>query len=302
MIFKQHGGFMNTKENHTKNNNINTLLSFKKPVLQCLALWSLIGLSACAPSQHDTTHQKVSHSAHYKKIIGGTKVDASEDMSNTIVGLYDTKMKAICTGSIISESVILTAAHCVDSGAESLKIIFSNDLAAKNIIWKSVQHTQVSDYWKTRQFLDQDTGDIALLSFTGGLPPGYHPVKLLPHQNTLKIGDEVTLAGYGISNGVTGEGTFDLKKTTVQISETNFGKTEVLLDQRNGKGACHGDSGGPAYASVDGQLYLFGITSRGNDDPNNDCSHFAVYTNVLTYSNWLENTKSKIQIGHQAKK
>ena len=65
---------------------------------------------------------------------------------------------------------------------------------------------------------------------------------------------------------------------------------EITLDQTHGKGACHGDSGGPAYF-FDKKLkknILVGLTSRGTGD----CNKIAVYTSVLGYRKWIsENAK-----------
>ena len=79
-----------------------------------------------------------------------------------------------------------------------------------------------------------------------------------------------------------------LNKDDVLVAEPIWGSTEVMLDQTGGKGACHGDSGGPAYAMVNGQMQLFGITSRGvGDGTGPQCTHFSVYTNASAYASWI---------------
>jgi secreted trypsin-like serine protease len=87
------------------------------------------------------------------------------------------------------------------------------------------------------------------------------------------------------------DGSGTLRKTAVKIFEPQFGGSEVVLDQREGTGACNGDSGGPAYILVNGQLQLFGITSRGNVT----CDVFAVYTNILAHQKFIELGIAKLQ-------
>ncbi len=67
--------------------------------------------------------------------------------------------------------------------------------------------------------------------------------------------------------------------------------SEASLDQRRGTGACHGDSGGPAYLALEGGYALWGVTSRGLNDPNDDCSQFAIYTKAMPYANWIVKAK-----------
>jgi secreted trypsin-like serine protease len=92
---------------------------------------------------------------------------------------------------------------------------------------------------------------------------------------------KVTLAGYGEIDGRQHLGAKGLNKVQVTIADPNFAPSEVMMDQRNGKGACHGDSGGPAYATgANGQLFLFGATSRLVNDPNNTCGVYTVFSKL----------------------
>ena len=65
---------------------------------------------------------------------------------------------------------------------------------------------------------------------------------------------------------------------------------EITLDQSQGRGACHGDSGGPAYVkdAVSGKNILVGVTSRGTN-PQGLCDRQAIYTGVMGYAQWIAN-------------
>lgn len=248
-----------------------------------------IFMTACAPAPQDQINdEQINQSAFASGIIGGKDVAPQDPLSTSIVALYDVKSSNLCTGSILSDSIILTAAHCLAKDYRNLRVIFANDLMANNRVVRKVLGSVASRYWSTRSRETVDTGDIALVRFEGGLPKGYKPARLMTMVASLRAGQEVLLAGYGISNGVTGEGSATLRKTNVRIENPNYGRGEVRVDQRSGTGACHGDSGGPAYINLGGVNYLWGVTSRGSDDPNNDCSQFAIYTNAIAYGSWIQ--------------
>ncbi|MBO9665372.1 MAG: trypsin-like serine protease [Bdellovibrio sp.] len=168
-----------------------------------------------------------------------------------------------------------------------------------------------------------DNNDIALFKIDGDLPAGFKPAEMLTDDTLLKPGTAVTLAGYGttsvkktpvdpakfpdldeaIASGkvscnyakttcfiIRNQNENILKKTMVQVTQ-NFGATEVILDQSQGKGACHGDSGGPAFLNVRGVEYLWGVTSRGSGkDGIDDCSDMSIYTKANDQLDFINST------------
>src|SRR5262249_6612340 len=130
----------------------------------------------------------------------------------------------------------------------------------------------------------------------GGLPSGYAPNEILGDERLLKRNETVVLAGFGITNSGTHAGAGVLRATQVRIADESFGKTEVLLDQTDGRGACHGDSGGPAYLQQGSSLLLWGVTSRGypNRAPD-DCVHESVYTKISDHLDFLNEAARKLR-------
>lgn len=140
-----------------------------------------------------------------------------------------------------------------------------------------------------------DTGDIALLHFQGTLPAGYRSAKILSNKGELRSGRDVVLSGYGNDDGVQGTGAGLLRSVGgIKIASTSFSKTEIVLNQSEGHGACHGDSGGPAFVENDGDLLVWGVTSRGYNDPENQCNGQVIYTNALAWSGWIKETTQLI--------
>jgi hypothetical protein len=234
------------------------------------------------------------------QIIGGKVVDASDSIAATTVAIVNQTPDgtALCTGSIVADDLIVTAGHCVGPDKAKMKIAFRRDLRGDGTVLGIKGYVRHKNYGKMQD--DQDMYDIALIRIDGALPQGYTAAKLLDSSSSLGDGQSVTLAGYGITigkptdaDGDAGAGT--LRKVDVNIQQALWGQTEVLLDQRHGKGACHGDSGGPAFSNVDGELRLFGITSRGQEGGPDDCAGGAIYTNILAHQAFLKTAAAKLR-------
>jgi secreted trypsin-like serine protease len=248
---------------------------------------SSLVLAACAPKGE--TSQDL---ANGDSIIGGTEVAETDKILQSIVAVYDKTAKQLCTGSLLENNVVVTAAHCIGNG--EMYVFFGTSLGP-TVPRRIVDVFAISNYWAARNSEKFNTGDIALIHFQGTVPEGFKPAKMLRDKKILKNGLDVTLAGFGISNGVSGEGAGVLRQTSVKISDARYSASEVLLDQTHGTGSCHGDSGGPAYVEINGEYVLWGVTSRGVNDTNNDCSQSVAYTSTVYYSPWIQRMQVKFQ-------
>jgi secreted trypsin-like serine protease len=127
-------------------------------------------------------------------------------------------------------------------------------------------------------------GDLAVIGFSGSLPAGYSPVAIAG-EDQLVDGETVLLAGYGETDGREAIASSHLKAVAVRVQKARYAKSEFTVDQTDGKGACHGDSGGPAFVARGNELHLVGITSRGFDDV---CGKASVYTRVSSFLAWIQ--------------
>lgn len=240
----------------------------------------------------------------FADIVGGDDVAPTDDIAHTTVALYQQSSPesgALCTATLIAKNIAVTAAHCVEHGVDHMGIITGEEIESSDRSVLRVVDAEISKQWSEGNLAGQDAGDIALIRFEGKLPKGYHAAHMLPKKVSLQKGDQVILAGYGISNAMKKTGAGTLRKTEVSVQDPQFGKTEILLDQRNGSGACHGDSGGPAFVESNGKYYLMGVTSRGYPvTAPDDCHHEVVYTRVNAYKNWISQTAKELQKGHSA--
>ena len=279
---------------------------------------------ACAPVAKETIQ-----SGNESGIIGGETVAEGSELHKSIVGIYDIKKGALCTGSLIRDNVVMTAAHCIGKVASDHLIFFATDLettfklaktdkeAFVKITRRAVKTVQHSE-WGKNHAEGEAEGDIALIQFNGKAPEGFKPATMLLDSSALKSGTSVVLAGYGVDKnvltevkptqdpefkkGLDGGKIFcdddDLSKakcfsehvqgegklrTTDVVIEDDFNATEIALNQSNGKAACEGDSGGPAYLKVGNQYQLWGVTSRGT----RGCNGYVLYTNAIALKKWV---------------
>lgn len=222
-------------------------------------------------------------------IIGGHAVTKKSEIAAVTVSLLNVREGTLCTASLLSDEIALTAAHCVDGSADDLQLSFGTRSTSNES--RPVEAFAVPPVWRQQRNAETNNGDIALIKFSGGLPASAHAATLMPGRHRLTNGEIVTLAGFGISNGASDTGAGTLRSVDIKIANANFSKTEVSLDQTHKKGACHGDSGGPAFIQGNnGELLLWGVTSRGINDPDDHCRGDSVYTKIQPYVRWMNAT------------
>ncbi|MGE5085111.1 MAG: S1 family peptidase [Bacillota bacterium] len=259
-----------------------------------LTMFTIMLLSGCSGQHSFMTSADVND----PQVIGGDKIDFENPIANSTVALMDEQDGELCSGVMISNELILTAAHCVYSGMTSLLVYFTpnikdGDSYNSRYAVTCIQHENYkSDVDK------MDTADIALVRVSGTLPYGYKPVPLYPDSDKLRAADDIIVAGYGVNRswGKTA-GAGILRTTTLKVREPRSGKTEMVLNQSFKKGVCNGDSGGPAFIKKGGQLYLVGIASRGGsyDFPGAPkCSVTSTYTRVDAYLGWIKKTSAQL--------
>ena len=125
--------------------------------------------------------------------------------------------------------------------------------------------------------------DIALVELNAPAPSGYEPVAVMGPENTVDVGEELVLAGFGATStwwflSESGE----LRKVSTKLAGVNGDMKEFDFGPTRGRTSCNGDSGGPAFVKRGDGLALLGVTSRGDY-----CQSEGTYTDIRQFVGWL---------------
>jgi secreted trypsin-like serine protease len=215
-------------------------------------------------------------------IVGGI-----ETKSHSNVGAILIDGRLHCTGSVIGNRTILTAAHCLQ-GYESQLDKFSF-LVGSNLLQPTFGPVKVTRFvypvgqpagFKFNPATLED--DIGLVYVEGALD--IKPVSLhsgTPTWTSINANStSLVFVGYGydvIENQLVGAG---IKREAAWF--INAVENRRVRFKVPGKNTCKGDSGGPAFLAGDQRLVQVGITSGGSAD----CTS-GFETRIDAYAAWL---------------
>lgn len=253
-------------------------------------------------------------------IVGGEPLSDESWLSQGIVMVLTKSSDdtaELCTGSLIDDNIVLTAAHCVNErkSAEDVVIAFSVDPIC-NIVAKN-RHDLVrpaDSVIHHENYVSASSGnDIAMIRFKGKAPSNAHVMPLLFSARVLPT--DIFVAGYGNENdyGLKNSPTrLKMAKVTRYLrrggdnpdtDETSDNQRRIVsLDQRSGQGACSGDSGGPAMIQ-DGDFFtVIGVASRGvglnkpfRRQEDVTCKQGSEYTSLNYYQEWIGNNYNSLK-------
>lgn len=217
-------------------------------------------------------------------VIGGSHVADNDPVARSTVGLHSGE--GVCTASIIAPDIIVTAAHCLQNKGR-LSVSFGSTLESDTRV-RARASRRHPDFGRRR---GRDEADIAVVLLGAPLPRGFVPVPVF-QAGSLRRGQAVLLAGYGVSDGRLDTGSGRLRKTETQVLRT--AGTEVLVDQSRGRGVCRGDSGGPGFVrDRQGRLQVWGVVSRGPQH----CDEEGVFTRIDSHDQWIRRAIADMRAG-----
>lgn len=301
-----------------------------KSVIKTALLFSLsFAIFACQKSQDPMAARGITFAGN---IMGGSNLDLKSQSKDGVVGLLlvgadaqGQQTTAICTGSLISQNVVLSAGHCVlstpDSTLKAIFVVFSTDIKSviPEITSNKMVHVRAADAIIQHEGFgfDQKTkfvlNDLSLIRFKDAAPVGFQLAHMPdPDQfSNLQVGTKLTLEGYGVvsynldpkTQKPVGDGAGTLRQIDDRaIAQVTDDQSKIILNQTDNKGACHGDSGGPAYYvdPLTKQKFLVGVTSQAYrlDQTSKDnplCNQLNVYTNLGHYLDWIKTNLAKIE-------
>lgn len=199
-------------------------------------------------------------------IIGGTETTGDPAVAALIGRKPGETSGGLCTATLVKPRWLMTAAHCVDPAVAGEGLEYEVRFAPNARQAPADRIVKVKRVMWNRDFNSQNLPaghDIALVELVADAPAGITPLPFLrgPLSSSMQ-GSTVRLVGYGLDNGFDQEGTSAGIKRQVNVTLNTIGDQTMAVGTF-GSTACNGDSGGPAFATIDGKETMIGVTSYG---------------------------------------
>ncbi|PVU98328.1 hypothetical protein BB559_001654 [Furculomyces boomerangus] len=233
-----------------------------------------------------------------KRIVGGVPV--IEGNHSFAVLISDIVTGDYCSGVLLSDEWVVTAAHCVENSEfGDIRVHYGST------VYKSMKHELAGSITIHPEFNIVDySNDIALIKVQNSIDPNdAKPIKI--YKNEISENQTLSVVGWGITDPDS-----DYSKVLMETSEKviskekckeiysafdgEYAKNVICTGDLNGKGSCYGDSGGPLFIKTESGDYLVGIVSNGSakderykymcvvKDSVNLYTHVSKYTDFIT--------------------
>ncbi|OUR98457.1 hypothetical protein A9Q84_03335 [Halobacteriovorax marinus] len=238
-------------------------------------------LVSCGKSEQTPS----THEIKTSKIYGGDIVKSGQWPSVVAIAKLNSDgglRESFCTGTLIDQSTVLTAAHCFSRNLSyyKRKAVITRD----NVDAKDPRISKIKAIILHPKYQGKDSSyDFALVKVESAFEISAEKIIAPSKKKTFEARDVVRIVGFGKREN--GESGIKFEAGTViredqHVEFTAGGK---------GKDTCSGDSGGPVFQKNQKDIYEFvGVTSRTPDDASVFCGDKTIYGKVSVAMKWVE--------------
>ena len=189
----------------------------------------------------------------------------------------------MCSAAILSQTILLTAAHCVAHASDWR--VHWRDFDGTPVLLKPKAVRVHPSYDPAAISKRRKSIDLALIKLSEPLPDRFQPIELssLP---ALPAGEMVTVAGFGFSEEKNRKTLGKMRSANLTVVEP-YGPSQFVLwlndALSNGAGGCQGDSGGPILY----QGKLFAIVSWSSGEGKSNCGYYTQGVILFPESEWM---------------
>ncbi|MBN8939973.1 MAG: trypsin-like serine protease [Rhizobiales bacterium] len=219
-------------------------------------------------------------------VIGGTPLAASDPLSSQTVMISGGQ--GFCSGAVIGERLVLTAAHCVDGSPRLAVLVFgpNRQPILNEIVGRSVHPAYKRLDWQNRR----TAVDLAVVRTAQPIGQGRQAASLsaaaLPAP-----GASIRLVGYGPNAEGDGASAGVLRQAALTVTGRPSSYQVRLTGPAGARlGACTGDSGGPVFATEAGQPVVAGVVSWTTGQGTARCGNLTGTVPVAPHRRWIEET------------
>jgi hypothetical protein len=219
-------------------------------------------------------------------VIGGAEVLAGDPVDAHLVMISGAN--GFCSGAVVGERLVLTAAHCVEGGGRLGVLVFG---PGRQPIINEVVERRVHPAYRRADWQARRTAvDLAVVRTASPIGNGRRMAPLAGG-GIPQAGAAIRLVGFGPAREGDARSAGVLRSATLTVTGRPS-SYQVRLTGPSGAalGACTGDSGGPVFASESGRPVVAGVVSWTTGHGSGRCGHLTGTVPVSPHRRWIDDT------------